>query len=89
MLGPEAGVDFPVLLFEDQLGPALRAPAGTTGSALDQAHDGPADVRRRPLWAGRLTAEALRTFARDPDVEAVFSREDPGPGLAEVALLRT
>ena len=66
-------------------------PARTSGDDRECAGSGARRTCRRSaveLWAGRLRPrEALRTFARDPDVEAVFSREDPGPGLAEVALL--
>ena len=87
MLGPEAGVDFPVLLFEDQLGrPCAHQRARPGVRWIRRTTDLPTSAVE--LWAGRLRPrEALRTFARDPDVEAVFSREDPRPGLAEVALL--
>lgn len=87
MLGPEAGVDFPVLLFDDQMGrPCAHQRARAGVRWIRRTTDLPTSAVE--LWAGRLRPrEALRTFARDPDVEAVFSREDPGPGLAEVALL--
>jgi D-aspartate ligase len=73
-LGQGAGVDFPLLLFEDQMGrprPPQRARPGVSW-----------------IRAGRLKwRELARTLAREVDVEAVFSREDPGPGLAEVGLI--
>jgi D-aspartate ligase len=87
LLGPEAGVDFPALLFDDQLGrPCARQRARTGVRWIRRTTDLPTSAVE--LWARRLgPREALRTFTRDPDVEAVFSREDPGPGLAEVAML--
>jgi D-aspartate ligase len=85
-LGQRAGVDFPFLLFADQLGEhvdACRASAGVRWvrlvtdvptAAYELAH-GQLDWRRY-----------LRSLA-SVHVEAVFSRDDPLPGLAEVALI--
>jgi D-aspartate ligase len=86
-LGRGAGVDFPLLLYEDQLGHPVaprRARPGVRWIRLTT--DLPtAAVEMR---AGRLRfRDFLRTLAREVDVEAVFSRDDPVPGLAEIALL--
>ena len=85
-LGRPAGVDFPYLLFRDQL-----------GNPVDEAHARPGvrwirlttDVPNalRDIGAKRLRAgEYLRTL-RHVDTEAVFSLRDPLPGLYELALL--
>jgi D-aspartate ligase len=86
-IGPGAGVDFPYLLFADQLGldyEPCRARPGVRWIRL--MTDVPTALVE--IKAGRL---ALRSYARTLlggfDVEAVFSREDPRPGLAEIALL--
>lgn len=85
-LGPRAGVDFPRLLFADQLGEAVtpcRAQAGIrwirlatdiAAGAVDIAH-------------GRLDWSAYVRSLKGVHVEAVFSREDPLPGLVELALI--
>jgi D-aspartate ligase len=86
-LGAGAGVDFPYLLFADQIGldyEPCRARPGVRWIRL--MTDLPTALVE--IKAGRL---ALGTYARTLlggfDVEAVFSREDPRPGLAEIALL--
>ncbi len=86
-LGQRAGVDFPYLLYADQLGhPApngVRARPGVFWIRL--ATDLPTAVgelaRRRLGW--RAYVQSLRLA----DVESVFSHDDPLPGLAELALL--
>jgi|SRR5580700_4043417 D-aspartate ligase len=86
-LGQRAGVDFPYLLYADQLSlPApdgLRAPPGVSWIRLAT------DV---PTAAVALARGALdwRTYVRSlrvANVESVFSRDDPLPGLAELVLL--
>jgi predicted ATP-grasp superfamily ATP-dependent carboligase len=85
-LGAAAGVDFSALLFADQTGQHVspcRARSGVKwmrtvtdlpSSVLDIAH-------------GRLgLGEYLRSL-RGPWTDAVFSMNDPLPGLAELALL--
>jgi D-aspartate ligase len=86
-LGQRAGVDFPYLLYADQLSlPApdgLRARAGVSWVRL--ATDLPtAGVQ---LARGALDWRAYARTLRNADVEAVFSGEDPLPGLAELTLL--
>jgi D-aspartate ligase len=85
-LGYGAGVDFPYLLFADQLGkavPSCRGRAGvswvrlitdTPTAALEIARG------RQGVWA------YLRSLQR-ADVEAVFSPEDPLPGIMELGLI--
>jgi D-aspartate ligase len=86
-LGQCAGVDFPRLVFEDQLG--LRVPTQRARSGVRWIRvmtDLPTVAA--DLWAGRLRPrDVIRSLARGVDVEAVFSLQDPGPGLAEIMLL--
>jgi D-aspartate ligase len=85
-LGPAAGVDFPSLLFDDQLGravPTCRTRPGVTW--VRWATDVPTAVLE--MAAGRLgLREYLGTLARS-SVEAVFMRDDIRPGIAELALI--
>jgi D-aspartate ligase len=85
-LGRAAGVDFPYLLFRDQL-----------GDRIDEAHTRPGvrwirlatDVPNaiRDIRAGTLRPRDYLRTLRGVDTEAVFSLRDPLPGLYEVALL--
>ena len=85
-LGQRAGVDFPFLLFADQLGEQIapcRARAGVRWVRL---------VTDLPTAAYQLAHGQLdwRRYLRSLvgfDVEAVLSLEDPFPAVAEVALI--
>jgi D-aspartate ligase len=85
-LGVQAGVDFPYLLFLDQLGgpaAACRTQPGVRWIRL--VTDVPTSILEM-LW-GRLGwrefVRSLRTF----EIESVFCREDILPGLVELALV--
>jgi D-aspartate ligase len=85
-LGPAAGVDFPFLLFQDQVGepiPPVRARPGVRWVRLTT--DVPNAVR--DLRRGALDLREYVSSLRGVDTEAVFSRHDPLPGLYEFALL--
>ena len=79
-------MDFPYLLFRDQIGAPVeevRARPGVRWIRL--ATDVPNALR--DIRAGRLRpGEYLRTL-RGLNTEAVFSIKDPLPGLYEIALL--
>jgi predicted ATP-grasp superfamily ATP-dependent carboligase len=86
-LGYRAGIDFPYLLYADQLGLnvsyGIRATPGVSWVRL--ATDLPTaaiELRHR-----RLRWRAYLRSLRSSSVEAVFSQDDPVPGLAELALL--
>lgn len=84
-LGGAAGVDFPHLLFLDQVGEAVhrsKARAGVRWIRLET------DVPNacRDIWRGRLRARDYLKTLRGIDTEAVFSLGDPMPGLMEMAL---
>ncbi len=85
-LGPGAGVDFPYLLFADQAGETLQPCRGRAGvSWIRLVTDVPTGLLE--ILKGRQNWRAYLRSLRHFDVEAVFSPEDPLPGLAEVALL--
>ena len=85
-IGPAAGVDFPYLLFRQALGQPVapqRARAGVRWvRLLTDLPTGWVQIR-----AGDFTVREYLRSLRSAHVEAVFSRDDPLPGLAEVALL--
>jgi D-aspartate ligase len=85
-LGQRAGVDFPLMLFRDQLGEHVegrRARAGVRWVRL--ATDLPTAVVE--LRNRRLDLRDYVRSLRGVDEEAVFSRRDPLPGLVELALI--
>jgi D-aspartate ligase len=85
-LGKQAGVDFPFMLFADQLGervPRCRASAGATWIRL--VTDLPTGVLE--ILRGRLGWREYLRSLRSVQVESVFSRDDLLPGLAELALI--
>lgn len=84
-LGWAAGVDFPYLLFADQTGECVPICRGTEGvSWIRLLTDLPTGVLE--ILKGRQDCLAYLRTLRDVDIEAVISREDPRPGLAELAL---
>lgn len=85
-VGRPAGVDFPYLLFRDQIGaPVEEAHARPGVGWIRLSTDVPNALR--DIWAGRLRpGEYLRSL-RGVRTEAVFSITDPLPGLYEVVLL--
>jgi predicted ATP-grasp superfamily ATP-dependent carboligase len=85
-LGPSAGVDFPYLLYADQLGQTVESCCGRPGvSWVRLLTDFPTSMIE--LGRGRLDFRDYFRSLRDVNTEAVFSREDPIPGLVECALL--
>lgn len=85
-LGPCAGVDFPRILYSDQLGLDVQPHHGKPGvrwvRLLTDLPTGIADV-----VDGRLGLGDYIKSLRAADTEAVFSRRDPMPGLVECALV--
>ena len=85
-IGTRAGVDFPYLLYADQTGEAVEECRATSGvrwiRLLTDVPTGVVEIAGRRLdW--RTYLRTLGQF----DVEAVFSRNDPLPGLVELALV--
>ena len=85
-LGQRAGVDFPSMLFADQLGEAVR---------ICRAQEGVKWVRLATdlstgiveILGGRLDWRAYVRSLMDVRVESVFSLQDPLPGFVELTLL--
>ena len=85
-LGSLAGVDFPHLLFADQMGESTEPLRGRTGvSWIRLLTDLPTGILE--ILAGHLDYRDYWRSLRNAHVEAVFNREDPLPGLMELALL--
>jgi len=85
-LGMRAGVDFPYMLYADQLGSDVqpcRARAGL--SWVRMTTDIPASMMA--ILGGDLNLRGYLASLRSCNVEAVFSVQDPMPGLAELALI--
>ena len=85
-LGQAAGVDFPYLLFRDQIGaPVPEAQARPGVRWIRLATDVPNALR--DIRAGALRPGPYLRSLRGVHTEAVFSWRDPVPGLYELALL--
>jgi D-aspartate ligase len=85
-LGSGAGVDFPYLLFADQMGESMEPLRGQPGvSWIRLLTDLPTGVLE--ILAGHIDWRDYWRSLRNAHVEAVFNRDDPMPGLMEVALL--
>jgi len=85
-LGTRAGVDFPYLLFKDQTGQPLDPCEARAGVRwVRTVTDLPAALAG--VVHGQLSWRSYLGSLRGLHTEAVFSRDDPLPGLVEVALL--
>jgi len=85
-LGQAAGVDFPYLLFADQVGEPVQECHGNAGLGwMRMITDFPYSLlglmNRQLRW--RTYVQSLRNVA----IESVYSREDIKPSLAEFAML--
>ena len=85
-LGSRAGVDFSYLLYSDQIGLPVSPCRGQTGIGwVRMTTDIPAAAMA--LYHGDLNLRSYVRSLRNCNVDAVFSHEDPLPGLAEILLL--
>jgi D-aspartate ligase len=85
-LGARAGVDFVGMLFEDQLGGSVVPRQGRPGVRwMRTVTDLPTSLVE--MRRGALSMRGYVRSLRGVTEEAVFSRRDPLPGLAELALL--
>jgi predicted ATP-grasp superfamily ATP-dependent carboligase len=85
-LGPAAGVDFPYLLFRDQIGAPVEEVHTRPGVRWIRLSTDIANALR-DIRAGTLRPGKYLRSLRGIDTEAVFSVKDPLPGLCEIALL--
>jgi D-aspartate ligase len=85
-LGAGAGVDFPYLLYADQIGESVEPTRGRAGvNWIRLVTDVPTAVVE--MLGGRLDWREYFRSLKSFDVEAVFKREDPLPGIMELALI--
>jgi predicted ATP-grasp superfamily ATP-dependent carboligase len=85
-IGQRAGVDFPYLLFADQVNEPVPSCTGKIGVRwIRLLTDLPTGVVG--ILSGQIEGGAYLKSLRNFDEEAVFSMEDPLPGLAEITLL--
>ena len=85
-IGGPAGVDFPYLLFADQMGEISKPSRGRAGVGwLRLITDLPTGAS--DLWHRHLSVKSYFKSLRCTRVESVFSREDPLPSIAEILLL--
>ncbi|HTA24110.1 MAG TPA: hypothetical protein VK763_11290 [Terriglobales bacterium] len=85
-IGGPAGVDFPYLLYADQLGkPVERTRARAGVGWLRAVTDLPTMVS--DLWAGELDLGSYWNSLKHTRVESVFCLRDPLPSVAEVLML--
>jgi predicted ATP-grasp superfamily ATP-dependent carboligase len=84
-LGRRAGVDFPNMLFTDQIGEPVEQQRGQPGiSWVRLMTDFPTGIAE--ILGGHLDWRAYLHSLRTAHVDAVFSCEDPLPGVIELAL---
>ncbi|MGH9685824.1 MAG: ATP-grasp domain-containing protein [Candidatus Acidiferrales bacterium] len=85
-IGRSAGVDFPYLLFSDQMNEPIQQCVGRAGVRwIRLLTDLP--TAALSIWKGELGVRSYLETLHSYDEEAVFSREDPLPGLMEIALI--
>lgn len=85
-LGARVGVDFSFMLYADQIGLPVTPRKGTPGVGwLRMTTDIPASLIA--LLKGELDIRGYLRSLRNCRVEAVFTHEDPVPGLAEILLI--
>lgn len=85
-LGSGAGVDFPYLLFADQMGESVEPRRGRAGvSWIRLVTDLPTGVVE--VLGRRLGVREYLQSLKNVQVEAVFNRQDPLPGLMELLLI--
>ena len=85
-LGARAGVDFSYMLYADQVGLPVSSCKGKPGIGwMRMTTDVPAAFVA--LLAGDTDLMGYVRSLRNCNVEAVFSQDDPLPGLAEVLLI--
>jgi len=85
-IGRSAGIDFPFLLFADQMKQPTEPCTAKVGVRwVRLLTDLPTGILG--ILHGQIGGEAYLQSLRDCDEEAVFSVDDPLPGIIEVALL--
>jgi D-aspartate ligase len=85
-LGSAAGVDFPYLLYADQIGIATQPSRAQAGVGwLRAVTDVPTVIS--DLWDNELDLDTYWQSLRSTRTESVFCLKDPLPSVAEIAML--
>jgi len=85
-LGSPAEVDFPYMLYADQMGEPVDHARGRAGVGwIRMVTDIPTSLQG--IFAGRLDLRTYLRSLKDFKIESVFSPEDILPSLAEIALI--
>jgi len=85
-IGRRAGIDFPYLLFADQMNQAVETCKGKIGVRwVRLLTDVPTGLVG--IVGGQIEGHSYLRSLRGCDEEAVFSLEDPLPGMVEIALI--
>lgn len=85
-IGRRAGIDFPYLLFADQMNESVEPCKGKAGVRwIRLLTDLPTGVLG--IMRGKIDGRTYLRSLIDYDEEAVFSLEDPLPGMVEIALI--
>jgi len=85
-IGARAGVDFSYMLYLDQIDSPVSVSKGQSGLAwVRMTTDIPAAMLA--ILGGDTDWKSYLRSLKNCDVEAVFSVEDPLPGMAEIALI--
>src|SRR3984885_3307086 len=85
-LGAPAGVDFPYLLYADQVGRSVESSRAKAGVGWLRAITDVPTVAS-DLWASELSLRSYLRSLRNTRTESVFCLRDPLPTLAEVLML--
>ena len=85
-LGVPAGVDFPYLLYADQVGRSVESSRAKAGVGWLRAITDVPTVAS-DLWASELSLRSYLRSLRNTRTESVFCLRDPLPTLAEVLML--
>ena len=85
-LGVPAGVDFPYLLYADQVGRSVEPSRAKVGVGWLRAITDVPTVAS-DLWASELSLRSYLRSLRNTRTESVFCLRDPLPTLAEVLML--
>jgi D-aspartate ligase len=85
-LGVPAGVDFPYLLYSDQVGRSVESSRAKPGVGWLRAVTDVPTVAS-DLWARELTLRSYLESLRNTRTESVFCLQDPVPTVAEVLML--
>lgn len=85
-IGRRAGIDFPYVLFADQMNQTVEARKGKIGVRwVRLLTDVPTGIVG--ILGGQIKGRGYLRSLRGCDEEAVFSLEDPLPGIVEIALI--